>query len=848
MISSWVFFPLVLAAIGLGWGALIQWLAGERELGALTIPLGLASAIVVAGLLTAFSSTAPLAAPVASIGAIAGVGYVWGRARIGAAPALAAIGVLLVFGAPVILSGTATFLGYVRLDDTSTWLGLTDQLFAHGRSFTSLQPDSTFRLIVETNLGTGHYEQGTVAGASYPAGSFMLLGIGHWVTGIDSAWIFQPYLACCAAALALAVYELLTPIVTMRWLRGVVAFLGAQSALLFGYAAWGGIKELTVAFLIPTAIAAIARLLAHEQPRARSALPLALVVAALMLSLGPGGSVYVLPALLALVAGLLWRGVLGVHPARLAWVFLAFAAASALFLLPFWLTLASYLRVDQGSFTSINSHAAEYGNLLEPLRAIQLAGIWFYSDFRKYSAAMPFGATPSFLNYALIWLVFASGLGALAWSAWKRQGALAAYMYAAMIGVLAVLAEHGTPWLTGKALAMSSPAILLGGLVGAAVLIGSRRAVTVIAGVAILGALGVGVIYSNVLQYRNVSLAPRDQLAELQTIGQKLAGEGPTFVNEYEIYADRHFLRAGAPVAPSEYRPGPQELLPTTTGAVLTAGSFADIDSFPLSTLQPFRSLVTRVSPVASRPPSDYHLVWEGRFYQLWRQATHLGYRIIKHVPLGDSTTLNYCGPAENGADQPLCSIQPAAVMPCPQVLSLAQEADGVGGYLVAHELTNPIVLRGTQTTWPSSWIAGAGGLQALTPTTPGTDVARIEIPTGPHSYQLWLGGSFARGFVVSVDGRRIGAVSNELNNTGDYNSVGAPLTLGAGVHVIDITYPKPGWGPGGDDDENYTSLFEVVLQQLDTPSSLLRVEPSQASTLCGRSLDWVEVVQPTSG
>jgi hypothetical protein len=42
LILSWVLFPLVLAAIGLGWGALVQWLAGERELGALTIPLGLA--------------------------------------------------------------------------------------------------------------------------------------------------------------------------------------------------------------------------------------------------------------------------------------------------------------------------------------------------------------------------------------------------------------------------------------------------------------------------------------------------------------------------------------------------------------------------------------------------------------------------------------------------------------------------------------------------------------------------------------------------------------------------------------------------------------------------------------
>ena len=90
MILSWVLFPLVLAAIGLGWGALVQWIAGERQLGALTIPIGLASASVVAGILTAFSGTASLAEPVAAIGALAGVGYVWGRARLGAAPRAAA--------------------------------------------------------------------------------------------------------------------------------------------------------------------------------------------------------------------------------------------------------------------------------------------------------------------------------------------------------------------------------------------------------------------------------------------------------------------------------------------------------------------------------------------------------------------------------------------------------------------------------------------------------------------------------------------------------------------------------------------------------------------------------------
>ena len=70
----------------------------------------------------------------------------------------------------------------------------------------------------------------------------------------------------------------------------------------------------------------------------------------------------------------------------------------------------------------------------------------------------------------------------------------------------------------------------------------------------LLGAIAGGVLWSNYLQYHNVTLAPRARLAELQTIGTLIAGKGPTFFNEYEIYGDRHFLRAGAPVEPAEYR------------------------------------------------------------------------------------------------------------------------------------------------------------------------------------------------------------------------------------------------------------------------------------------------------
>ena len=44
------------------------------------------------------------------------------------------VGVLLVYGAPVLLSGQATFTGYIKLDDTATWFNVIDNVMSHARS------------------------------------------------------------------------------------------------------------------------------------------------------------------------------------------------------------------------------------------------------------------------------------------------------------------------------------------------------------------------------------------------------------------------------------------------------------------------------------------------------------------------------------------------------------------------------------------------------------------------------------------------------------------------------------------------------------------------------------------
>ena len=57
------------------------------------------------------------------------------------------------------------------------------------------------------------------------------------------------------------------------------------------------------------------------------------------------------------------------------------------------------------------------------------------------------------------------------------------------------------------------------------------------------------------------------------------------------------------------------------------------------------------------------------------------------------------------------------------------------------------------------------------------------------------------------------------------------------------LTYPRSSLAPGSAEPE-LTSLTAIALEPLQSPSSeMLSVVPSQASRLCGRSLDWIEIV-----
>jgi hypothetical protein len=411
-------------------------------------------------------------------------------------------------------------------------------------------------------------------------------------------------------------------------------------------------------------------------------------------------------------------------------------------------------------------------------------------------------------------LVVAAGMGIVAAVRRGRWG-VPVYVVGAIGGCLLVLAfdilGHGSPWLDAKALASASPAVLVAALVGAASLIERRRRAL---GGAIAAAIGVGVLWSNALAYGDVWLAPRGQLAELETIGKRFAGDGPALMTEYQPYGVRHFLRNLDAEGASERRVRP---VPLRDGRTLDKAEYADIDAFQLPALLEYRTLVLRTSPFASRPPSVYQPLWSGRWYEVWQRPIQPR-RILDHLPLGDGG-------------------QATAVASCADVRRLGALAAADGGMLVAARRPAATIV-GFVSPPPRGWSLGAAG--TAVPGKAGTATATISLPRGAR-YSFWLGGSFRDSMRLSVDGHVAGSATDALEESAQLTPLGG-ASLTTGQHRLELRYETRPLRPGARGAP--FAVGPLVVGPPATASRLVEVSPQRASSLCGKRLDWIEALQ----
>ena len=524
LLLSWVAFPLLLMALYSGCGLGVEALARTRLPGALLPAVGFAVIVVAGQFLTLVESTAGLTTPLVVVIALAGLGLATIGRRPSRPPVYLVAGLAVVFAvyaAPIVLSGEATLAGYIKLDDTATWLAFTDQVMANGRDLDGLAP-SSYEATLQINIGDG-----------YPVGVFIPLGVGSELVAEDPAWLIQPYMATLAVLLALAAWSLVGDVVRSPSIRAALMVVAAQPALLFGYYLWGGVKELAAAALIATTAALAGFALARPAEFGRL-VPLAVSTAAVVGVLSGGGAFWLVPILVVALVGFGRE----IPPRRLAARAGGFALGVGLLALP--------VIIPGGLLPPTSSPLGDdsaLGNLFEPLDPLQASGIWPAGDFRLDTVG-------DWLSYPLIALALGLAAVGVAW-AWRRQAhGLLCAIAGAGVGCTALLV-FGSPWVDGKALATAAPIVLLAALVGAVGLGTITRPWT---GVALAVLVAAGVIWSSVLAYRDVSLAPRDQLAELEEIGAEIAGSGPTLMTDYSPYGVRHFLRGADPEAVSELR------------------------------------------------------------------------------------------------------------------------------------------------------------------------------------------------------------------------------------------------------------------------------------------------------
>ncbi len=789
ILIAWLVFPLVLGVLSLGCGLLAERAAGVEIPSPLLLPLGFVVVIVAAQFAIIGGRTAPLATPLVVALAVAGIGLSlpW-RRRIGGWWLAAAVGVFAVFAAPFVLSGHATFGGYIKLDDTATYLAMLDRAMQHGYQTAGLPP-STYEATLSTSLAYG-----------YPLGSLLPLGVGRELVSQDAAWLWQPYLAFMAALLACGLYGVVVGVVASPRLRALVAFGGAQAALLYGYALWGGVKELATAVIL-VLVAALVPLTARSDRRLRSVAPLGVGFAALLAVLSLGGAAWIVPAAAVFVV-LVWRSDGSSRAVRTS---LALGAVTVILSIPsLWVAVRWLGR--SGGFTS----ADELGNLLHRLSWLQAFGIWPAGDFR---------VTPHNLDItrALVALVAAAALFAVVVAIRRRAFELPLAVGSAAFACV-VYAGLGSPWIGGKALASASPIVLAVAFAGAAALYESGRRVEAIAGGAVLlGAL----LWSNALQYRDVDLAPSSRLAELSTIGHRFSGEGPTLLAEYEPYGARHFLRAMDAESASELRRRPIDL---RAGGMPVTGSSPDLDELTLGSVLAYRTLVLRRSGATSRPPSVYVPVWTGRFYQVWQRPAYAG-SIVDHLSLGSR-------------------VQPAAVPSCGRVLGIARLAAAHHGQLAAVERSPAVVIESNgRVGLPSSFgdYGESPSPEVLYLTSPYSFTSRFASPVG-GSYGVWVGGSFKSAVGIDVDGRSVGRARDSLNWPDTFTYIGS-VRLAPGRHTLRFRYDGPGLRPGSGGIPPF-GVGPIVLSPATEDSAITYVRPADARSLCGKSLDWLEALR----
>ncbi len=796
---AWVVFPALMLVLSVGAGLVVRRLAGSAAVpNLLVVPAGLAVLVVVCGAFCYYASLAPLAGPACVVVAV--IGLVLARKSLRRLitrkasgtdwwAVAAAFGAWAVVAAPVVLSGKPGFTGYARIVDTSFEFDLSAHFASSGRSIPTAA-SSAYQVVLMKYLGTG-----------YPSGGQATLGALSNLMPVDLSWLYQPFLAFLSAMSALSLYSLLGRLLAPRWLRALGAFVAAQANIMLGYTYAGGIKELSTSCFLLLLAALMAPILTRARP-GRAVLAVPFAIAATFASLG----LTTLPWIGVLSAGTLLMVVMFQRERVMALLAtVEIAAAAAVLSLP---TLAVSFKLLP---LATGPGLLELGNLSQPVPMITAAGVWISGDYRYPQDAHRLPSeilAVAVLGLAACGIVYA--LRRRAWSvAWLGVAGLVAVEY---------VGHRYGPWIQFKADCVTAPISLLMAFAGVGALIGFRptRAVATILALAVAG----GVLAGTALLYHDTTLAPYARLHDLEYIGARFARQGPTLTPDFEEDAE-YYLRDDDQDSMVN---GPRvELRPGVNREAEPGNIWSyDLDEYPVSFVESFRTIVMRRDPLASRPPSNYRLVYLSGYYEVW-QRDQPAARISTLVPV----------PAPPRAHNiAVCANLAAAARkagPGARIAYMPQPA----GYLQLDDSNMKL----------SGGFAPSGGV--IEATGAGRATAEQPVPVAGR-YDLFMEGSYGRPVDVVIDGKHVATAAYQVSYPAAWIQVGS-IHVSAGVHRIELVRGGISLHAGngdGVDPFNRTVGPLVLMPARSSVPALRYTDVAALSRLCGSKQPprWIEV------